>query len=62
MTLRGKEKVVVVSSDEYDRLTRPPRRLIDVLRAAPIRPEDVDTIFARKDDDGRPNPFDAPCS
>lgn len=57
ITLRGEDAVVVVSAAEYERLARPPKRLIDVLRDSPIRPEDVDTIFARQPEtpeDNRP--------
>ena len=59
ITLRGEDAVVVVSAAEYERLTRPPKRLMDILRNSPIRPVDVDTIFAREPEvDNRPNPFD----
>ena len=47
ITLRGKEAAVVVSADDYNKLTAPQRTLSEVLRDFPIRPEDVDTIFAR---------------
>jgi len=57
ITLRGEDAVVVLSAAEYERLAPPPKRLIDVLRNSPIRPEDVDTIFAREPEmpeDNRP--------
>jgi prevent-host-death family protein len=35
ITRRGKEAVVVVSVEQFERLTRPPGRLIALLRRAP---------------------------
>jgi antitoxin Phd len=59
ITLRGEDAVVIVSAEQYERLMRRPRTLYEVLRDSPIRPEDVDTIFAREPEiDNRPNPFD----
>lgn len=48
ITLRGKDKAVVVSAEEYDRLTCPPLSIAEALARFPIREEDVDTIFARQ--------------
>jgi antitoxin Phd len=58
ITLHGEDAVVVLSTAEYERLTRPPKRLIDVLMNSPIRPEDVDLFVRQRELDARPNPFD----
>lgn len=52
ITLRGADTVVLLSSAEYERLTRPPKRLVDVLRESPIREEDA-YLFERTPDFGR---------
>ena len=52
ITLRGKEKVVVVSTAEYERLTCPPITFAEALRRSPIRAEDL-YLFERIQDDGR---------
>ena len=52
ITLRGKEKVVVVSSDEYERLTCPRPTLYEALLRSPIREEDL-YLFERDRSTGR---------
>lgn len=39
ITLRGEEKAVVISSEEYRRLRRPERSLYEIWRSAPKVPE-----------------------
>lgn len=56
--LRGEDAVVVLSAVEYERLTRPPKRLIDVLMNSPIREEDAYLFERGSQIDNRPNPFD----
>lgn len=51
ITLRGKEAAVVISIEDYRRLTRPQPRLSDFLRASPLAGQDLD--LTRHDDDGR---------
>ena len=53
ITLRGEDAAVVLSSAEYVRLTRPSKRLIDVLMNSPIREEDV-YLFERDRSGDRP--------
>lgn len=53
ITVRGEEKVVVVSQEDFTEDSKgraPARSLYEILRNSPIRPEDIDTIFARQPD------------
>lgn len=52
ITVRGREVAVVVSVDEYRRLTRPEGNLVDFLRASPL--VGVDLEVERDTDLGRP--------
>jgi prevent-host-death family protein len=51
ITVRGREKVVVLAIDEYRRLTRPTDRLSEFLRRSPLHGIDLDV--ERSADTGR---------
>lgn len=51
VTKHGRDAVVVVAADEYERLTRPKRSLIDFIREAPKGFGDLD--LERVQDYGR---------
>lgn len=51
VTGSGQDAVVILSSDEYDRLTQPQRSLVAFLRSSPLA--DVDIDFNRPEETGR---------
>jgi antitoxin Phd len=51
ITRRGRDEVVVLSTEHYERMARRPGRLIDVLRKAPRLPGGLEV--QRDDDPGR---------
>lgn len=51
VTRRGRDAVVVVSAEEYDRLTRPAVGLVEFLTSSPLA--DVDLDLSRTRDPGR---------
>lgn len=51
ITLRGKEAAVVLSFEEYKRLTKTDSRLIDFFKASPLHGEELD--LERSTDTGR---------
>lgn len=51
VTRRGREAVVVVSAEEYARLTRPKESLVEFLQRSPLAEEDLD--LSRPRDFGR---------
>lgn len=51
VTRRGRDAVVVISAEEYDRLTRPPLGLIEFLERSPLA--DVELDLSRPRDLGR---------
>jgi prevent-host-death family protein len=51
ITLRGKEAAVVISIEEYRRLTRPQGKLSDFFQQSPLAGADLDVT--RSDDVGR---------
>ena len=51
ITRRGEEVAVVVSAEEYRRLTRPQQSLVEFLRASPLAGVDLD--LARDQSPGR---------
>jgi prevent-host-death family protein len=64
ITRHGREAVVVISAEEYARLSVPPltgKRLIDVLRSSPLvglTDEEIDAMFPPRTDTGRAFSFD----
>ncbi len=55
---RGKDTVVVVSEEEWRRVSEPKQNFGQFLASFPGLPEDVDLLAARRRTDARPSPFD----
>ncbi len=56
ITRRGSDAVVVISIEEYRRLRRPAKDLVEFFRSSPLaaaRAEDEDLDFERDTDSGR---------
>lgn len=51
VTRRGRDAVVVISAEEYDRLTRPAVGIVEFLAGSPLA--DVDLDLSRAPDTGR---------
>jgi antitoxin Phd len=51
ITLRGKDKVVVISIEQYEKLTRPEVGLVEFFRSSPLVGLELD--FERSPDTGR---------
>ena len=47
VTRGGRDAVVIVSAEEYDRLTRPKVNLVDFLRESPLAEVDLDLERSR---------------
>jgi prevent-host-death family protein len=64
ITRHGREAAVLISAEEYARLSKPPsteKRLIDVLRSSPLvglSDEEIDAMFPPRTDTGRSFSFD----
>lgn len=52
VTRHGKETVVVVSVDDYARLTRPKKRLVQFIRESPMVQTELD-LGSRRDPSGK---------
>jgi prevent-host-death family protein len=48
LTRGGRDAVVIVSAEEYDRLTRPKVDLVDFLRESPLAEVDLDLERSRE--------------
>lgn len=51
ITVRGKRKAIVISSEEYSKLTEPKVTLVDFFLNSPLRGENLD--FSRNKSPGR---------
>jgi antitoxin Phd len=51
ITVRGKETAVLISMDEYRKLTLPKESLYDFLRKSPLRGAELDLVRSRKSED-----------
>jgi prevent-host-death family protein len=54
---RGKDTVVLVSEEEWRRLSKPKMSFGEFLATFPGLPDDIDLMGARRGRDSRPNPF-----
>jgi len=48
VTRRGRDAVVVISAEEYDRLTRPPLGLVEFLERSPLAEVELDLTRASR--------------
>ena len=49
VTRRGRKAVVVIAAEEFERITRPKRSLVELLRESPLADAEVDLQRVRDD-------------